>query len=122
MNRAKNIKRLSLAWVLVAIFLGTLFNNAFFFHSHILSNGVVISHAHPFTEKTDSSAPFKSHKHTKYELVLINMVNNALFLLSFFLIAFSIFAIKSILFVIKQIGVPQTPLYIFPLGRAPPVL
>jgi len=122
MDRAKNIKKLSLAWVLIAIFFGTLFNNTFFFHSHILSNGVVISHAHPFSEKTDSTTPFKSHKHTKYELVLIHMVNSALFLLSFFLIAFSIFAIKSILFVREQIGVPQTPLYVFPLGRAPPVL
>jgi hypothetical protein len=36
-------------------------------HSHILDSGEVILHAHPY-DKTNDSAPFKSHHHTQAEL------------------------------------------------------
>ncbi|MGC9352291.1 MAG: hypothetical protein ACP5D9_00540 [Mariniphaga sp.] len=42
-------------------------NRIVFTHSHILDNGEVISHAHPY-DKTNDSEPFKSHHHTQAEL------------------------------------------------------
>jgi len=42
-------------------------NKAVFTHSHLLLNGQVISHAHPYN-KTNDSAPFKLHHHTQTEL------------------------------------------------------
>ncbi len=44
-------------------------NNAFFLHSHITKDGFVITHAHPF-DKTDKE-PYKSHKHSKAELLFL---------------------------------------------------
>ena len=45
-------------------------NKAIFMHSHRLSNGTVITHAHPYN-KTNDSEPYKSHQHTKAEFLFL---------------------------------------------------
>ncbi|MBL7972004.1 MAG: hypothetical protein JNL03_10835 [Prolixibacteraceae bacterium] len=39
-------------------------NKVIFLHSHILTDGTIITHAHPY-QTTDDSKPFKSHHHTQ---------------------------------------------------------
>jgi len=48
-------------------------NKAIFLHSHILTNGTVISHAHPY-QSTDNSKPFQSHHHTKAAFFLFDNI------------------------------------------------
>jgi hypothetical protein len=43
-------------------------NKSVYTHTHIMANGQVISHAHPYNKTTDSK-PFKSHHHTRTEFV-----------------------------------------------------
>lgn len=48
-----------------------------FVHSHLLSNGTIITHAHPYNKQKDSS-PFKSHHHSNGELCLLGVVTSFL--------------------------------------------
>ncbi len=43
-------------------------NKAVFMHTHRLNDGTIIEHAHPYNKSTDSK-PYKSHHHTKAELL-----------------------------------------------------
>lgn len=42
-------------------------NQGVFLHSHRLTNGRIVTHAHPYSKKKDN-APLKKHQHTKEEL------------------------------------------------------
>ena len=56
--------------LLLSIYSLILVNNSLFYHSHITSNGKVISHAHPFNKQNDDN-PYKAHHHSKLELLLL---------------------------------------------------
>jgi len=43
-------------------------NKAVFTHTHKLSDGTLIEHAHPF-DKSNDPGPYKSHHHTNTELL-----------------------------------------------------
>ena len=49
-------------------------------HSHLLLNGQVIEHAHPFNSENDA-APFKNHNHTNSELILLSLISNPICLI-----------------------------------------
>lgn len=49
-----------------------------FFHAHLLQNGKIIYHSHPYNTSNDS-APFKSHEHTDAQLAAINHLNIIIF-------------------------------------------
>jgi hypothetical protein len=72
MSRLKTHKIInSTTVVLLLIIYGfILVNNSFFYHSHVTSEGKVISHAHPFNKQNDDK-PYKSHHHSKLELLLL---------------------------------------------------
>jgi uncharacterized membrane protein YwaF len=57
----------TIAVVLVASMVLVIADKIVFTHSHILADGRVISHSHPY-DKTNDSEPFKSHHHTQAEL------------------------------------------------------
>ena len=44
-------------------------NSYFFTHSHILENGQIVTHAHPF-DSSDND-PFKNHEHSSEELTFL---------------------------------------------------
>lgn len=53
-----------------------LFTNALInTHYHYLSDGQVVSHAHPYNKDTNQGTPFKSHKHTKTQLVFLSILD-----------------------------------------------
>lgn len=93
-------------------------NNALFIHRHILPNGDIVTHAHPY-KKSGDTAPFKTHTHTTSELFLLAG-------LSKLLVIFSI-AVATVLFArfLKQNtgGSDRSfTLFLSTLrGRAPPV-
>lgn len=43
-------------------------------HSHVLDDGTVITHAHPYDEGSGSS-PFPSHHHSNAELLIFSILN-----------------------------------------------
>jgi hypothetical protein len=45
-------------------------NSFFYTHRHLLDDGTVITHAHPFNKSTDTD-PFKTHTHTAAELTFL---------------------------------------------------
>ena len=47
-------------------------NSALFWHTHQLSDGSIVVHAHPFS-KTADGAPFKSHHHSKGSLMFLEV-------------------------------------------------
>ena len=49
------------------------YNSAINIHSHKL-NGNIITHAHPFTDNSESSAPYQDHKHTSLELFFFDKI------------------------------------------------
>jgi hypothetical protein len=42
-------------------------NQSFFYHYHVLPDGTIISHAHPYNKTTDCK-PIKSHHHSSFEI------------------------------------------------------
>ncbi|MCK9451617.1 MAG: hypothetical protein M0Q90_08000 [Bacteroidales bacterium] len=46
-------------------------NTAIFLHVHKLHDGTIISHAHPYDKESDTH-PYKTHQHSKTDLLLIH--------------------------------------------------
>ena len=94
-------------------------NNVMFLHSHQLANGNIITHAHPYN-KSDDSAPIKSHHHSKTELIFLE---NLQLLFIFTLISFIVLDVakKKSYVVINQQFYPQSFKILYQ-GRAPPLV
>ena len=52
-------------------------------HYHILSNGIKITHAHPYDKNFGEPNPFPDHKHIRGELILLDLISNPLTLVTF---------------------------------------
>ena len=93
-------------------------HKAMFMHSHRLSNGTVIAHAHPYS-KTNDSKPYKSHKHTEAELLYFQNIE-ILFLFVIVTFALLNFAkkVKNSFFRITEYTLCCIIQY---KGRAPPI-
>lgn len=61
--------------LLLFLFLGYYSSIVLFYHSHLLFNGVVISHSHPFKSDPDNKSPFQSHSHSSTAYNLIDQLN-----------------------------------------------
>lgn len=73
--------------------MGTMISNRMLFiHSHKLADGTVVTHAHPYN-KSDDSSPFKSHNHTRAEL-LFTENSEILFPLLFLVIGIFLIPLK----------------------------
>lgn len=92
-------------------------NKAVFIHSHVTTEGIVVTHSHPY-DKSDNS-PYKSHEHSKSEILFFQQLN-VFFAIAF--IAFFIFLLQSnsnfSVFIITH---TDTIYYLTKKGRAPPV-
>lgn len=75
------------------LFLGYLGSITFFTHVHILDNGVIIVHSHPFKSESDT-IPF-NHQHSKNDFVIINLLTH--FLTTIFSVAVVIAAFNILL-------------------------
>lgn len=113
----KKICRKSLALLLLGFVLLLVVNRTVYTHSHILSDGTVLTHAHPYDTDADGN-PFKSHQHNSIELLIFSTFN---------FIGAILFIFSSALFVkkTKHIFANREDNYCFTcwrfiLGRAPP--
>lgn len=46
-------------------------------HAHLLTDGCLIYHAHPFNKSADTG-PVKSHSHSENELLILSIISNPL--------------------------------------------
>ena len=106
-------------WLMIAVFGLILVNNALYTHSHIKSDGTLVTHAHPFNKSNDS-APIKKHQHSHAYYLCAESID-ILYLISFSFIFFHVIIRKRNLFYSKRrsylIFWQQSP-----QGRAPPLL
>jgi len=49
-------------------------NRGIFMHAHVLSNGSVIAHSHPY-DKSENSGSSQSHQHTGIEIFFLDNLN-----------------------------------------------
>ena len=63
------ILSLSVIWLVIVTMMVFTANSIFNRHIHKLQNGSIIAHSHPYN-KSQPTAPYQPHKHTKIEIVL----------------------------------------------------
>lgn len=107
----------SMAILSIVLTFMLLANYAVYMHMHVLDNGFVVTHAHPFDKTSDNELP-KKHKHSPEEILFLTTLG--LFFLGFILIVgWKLQELKSYKFVYREfaycISVPNLN-----SGRAPP--
>ncbi len=86
MDSDKKVQKIILLITLPVVLL-LFFNQIAFRHYHILENGLVIEHSHPFNNKPIKGTPYQNHSHTDFEysvLAQISQITGFLLLLFFF--------------------------------------
>lgn len=106
-------------FIMIGMMLSLIANKTIFYHSHKLENGSVITHAHPYN-KTQDSTPFKTHHHTKTDLLFFESLDTLFFVL--FLIVSILLSLKKKSFLIDKVKDYFSTYYFPHLGRAPPAL
>ena len=90
-------------------------------HSHVLYNGIKISHAHPYDKNNTRPNQFPHHNHTKGELILLDLVSHPLILLVFG-VAISVLSVRRERFILPYIVQIFLKEHYFVLNyHAPPV-
>jgi hypothetical protein len=79
------LKKVLVSVSLLAFLLLTL-NNTLYFHVHLLSDGSIIEHAHPFNKHHESSKPCASHEHSSIEFIFLTGVFQASQIMLFFIL------------------------------------
>lgn len=54
------------------------FNSVYYRHLHKISSGIVISHAHPFSNTDCANSPFSGHNHSENEYILYDVLSNSI--------------------------------------------
>lgn len=73
-NKTKNSVTQLFAFIFIGLFLFQIAGHSVFLHAHILPNGMVITHTHPFDKSSDQQ-PFKTHHHKYSDLIIIDQAN-----------------------------------------------
>ncbi|HSV76740.1 MAG TPA: hypothetical protein VLH37_06885 [Bacteroidales bacterium] len=78
----RKLLRISI-FLIILLVLGLFYNQAANWHFHLLGNGTIIEHAHPFNDENRSESPFPNHTHTAMEYNFLAQFSNVLVLLVF---------------------------------------
>lgn len=107
-----------LATGLLILVMGSLMlNQALYTHNHVLPDGSIVSHAHPFN-KSQESKQDASHQHSTLEFFLIQ---NLLLLFLVALAAPSLNSLSSKYIKVQPVTSSYIPVFLIALpGRAPP--
>jgi hypothetical protein len=112
----KIIKIVSFIALLLVLML--VVNRAVYFHTHLMPDGTVVQHAHPFpvNEQNNGEA---NHQHSSVEFLFFAQI--MVFLIGFALILFKTMQNTYLQRIIKIIFFPPPPTFDLPLLRAPPL-
>lgn len=64
----------ALSIMLIAVITALMINRIVYTHIHVLSNGSLVSHAHPFSKNAEGT-PDSSHRHTNIEFFLLDQLD-----------------------------------------------
>jgi len=70
---------------LASIILLGIFNSVVNIHTHVLADGQIIVHSHPFNKDIPQNTPAQKHKHSKSEYTFLTFTNLSALLLLLFL-------------------------------------
>ena len=115
----KNIIKRIIAIVLLIIVLAISINNSLFIHSHILPDGEVVQHAHPYNTSENPESPFKTHHHSGFEIFLLNNLFSFLWII--IAAVFIVFNKNIQIIKIKNFFFREIYKYTYSLSRAPPI-
>lgn len=90
-----NMKTKILSFLLIFSIFTVLVNNSVFIHSHILNNGKIVTHAHPF-ESNNNSTNSNNHNHTNSEYFILDIIFNLFFTLLALFVFFCLLINKQI--------------------------
>ncbi len=57
------------------------YNQAAYWHYHILGDGTVVKHAHPYNSESKGTTPYQNHQHSDFELLALAQLSEVLTLL-----------------------------------------
>ncbi len=122
MHSLRKTKRLIILFTLPLV-LWLFFNQVAYWHYHVMDNGIVIEHAHPFQNNTQSGTPYQQHQHTDFEYTLLAQASNMISLLVFLLILGLFFNISlaPVHYFYEATGIPSGYLSALRL-RGPPAI
>ena len=117
--RKKKIKIIITAFILL---LTILLNISFYFnlHSHLLGDGHIIVHSHPFEKSKNETSPFEKHQHTPLEYLIYSFLAHIELILSliFILLLLDQF-IQYVIIFVRQYHHRDLS-FALPILRAPP--
>jgi hypothetical protein len=114
---SQNIILKSVAFLLAGIMIIMVANIVIFTHSHLLPGGQIISHAHPY-DKTGDTKPFKSHNHSKEEILFFRNIQ-ILFPIVFLVLLINLLR-KENLFIFTVLKIYYV-IILLPRDRSPPL-
>ena len=107
----------TVAYLLIAAFTMFVVNQTLFLHTHKLSDGTIITHAHPYN-KTTEQTPYKTHHHTSVDFMMLHHLNLLFFIISGLILS-QVLKIKTVRF--ADLFKNCSPRYLNSVfGRAPP--
>lgn len=104
--------------MMIAVIAALMINRVVYTHIHVLSNGSLVSHAHPFSKNTEGKSD-AGHQHSTIEFFLLDQLDILILCVTaaFVLKQFS----KSSPFTEPSRGPLLTALIPISQGRAPPI-
>lgn len=63
----------AISYLMIVLIAMLIANRAIYVHSHVLSDGTVITHAHPFSKNTSNDSSPK-HRHSSYEFFVLHQL------------------------------------------------
>ncbi len=60
-----------LIWISIPLLAFLYYNQAANWHYHVTSSGVVVEHAHPFTNSQIPGTPYQEHEHSDFEYLVL---------------------------------------------------
>lgn len=113
-----------LSIVLIVFTLGLFINNSVNWHYHLLPNGIIVEHAHPYKKAASTSGtPFEKHGHSELEFLILDLIyySGLVIVLAFF--ALQVYRdSKSYQKILKPEEVIYSVNTSLPLLRAPPAI
>jgi len=86
MNRKRKLRKILVLSTLPLV-MWLFFNQVAFWHYHILDNGMVVQHAHPFKNNPIHGTPYQNHQHSDFEYTILAQISNIVSLLVFLMVA-----------------------------------
>lgn len=119
MRKKSNIKVFATSLLLLSILVNIII--CLNLHYHIVSNGNIIVHGHPYNKSQNEKYPIATHSHSQSEFLLNHSLNNIETVICFlFVFTFIITLLRYLSIFFKQ-HINNNAILLFPFLRAPPL-